>query len=371
MVGRTGRMLPSGPALSSKIRKVIEKIYHDEKHPAGFSSYNNLRRHLPYTIKSSDIKLFLQEQESYTLHKKVLRKFERDFFFVTNIDDCWQMDLFDMQKFSTVNDGVKYILIVIDVLSKFMWCRCLKNKTGKLVTEAFEDIIQTGDRKPLKIQVDKGKEFINHTFEKYLKESDIHMYSTENSDIKCSIAERAILTIKSKIYRYFSHIGNTRYIDVIQDMVVAYNNTYHTSIKTIPSSVTEHNFLDVWNTLYSNKLFLKGNKPKYVIGDHVRISQERKAFRKSYNNTYTKEIFQICSVLNRRPIMYELVDLNKEKLKGRFYEKELQKVLEPTYHKINEILRTRGTGRSKELYVSWEGYDSKFNSWIKAADLKK
>ena len=76
------------------------------------------------------------------------------------IDEIWAADLVDMRPFSEYNDGVKYLLTVIDVLSKYGWMQPLKRKTGEEVVAAFKSIFKLG-RKPKKIWVDKGREFYN------------------------------------------------------------------------------------------------------------------------------------------------------------------------------------------------------------------
>jgi len=79
---------------------------------------------------------------------------------VGGIDEIWAADLVDMRPFSEYNDGVKYLLTVIDVLSKYGWMQPLKRKTGEEVVAAFKSIFKLG-RKPKKIWVDKGREFYN------------------------------------------------------------------------------------------------------------------------------------------------------------------------------------------------------------------
>ena len=107
------------------------------------------------------------------LHKPMRRKFEKRRVLVNGIDRIWAADLVDMQAFSKFNRGIKYLLAVIDVFSKYGWLIPLKYKTGKSVASALKAIFK--ERKPEKMWVDKGKEFYN----KDVKEL-IELYSTEN-----------------------------------------------------------------------------------------------------------------------------------------------------------------------------------------------
>ena len=96
-----------------------------------------------------------------------------------------------MQEFSKFNRGVKYLLAVIDVFSKYGRLIPLEDKTGKSVASALKTILR--ERKPEKMWVDKGKEFYN----KDVKDS-IELYLTENEE-KSSVIERWIRTMKEKM----------------------------------------------------------------------------------------------------------------------------------------------------------------------------
>ena len=130
------------------------------------------------------------------LHKPVRRKFKRRRVLVNGIDKIWAADLADMQAFSKFNRGIKYLLAVIDVFSKYGWLIPLKDKTGKSVASALKTIFK--ERKPEKMWVDKGKEFYN----KDVKEL-IELYSTENEEIS-SVVERWIRTMIEKMWKYFT-----------------------------------------------------------------------------------------------------------------------------------------------------------------------
>ena len=94
------------------------------------------------------------------LHKPVVKKIRKRKVYVKGIDEIWAADLVDMQSFSKYNDGVKYLLAVVDILSKHGWMLPLKQKTGLAVAAAFQSIFN-GGRMPKKMWVDKGKKFYN------------------------------------------------------------------------------------------------------------------------------------------------------------------------------------------------------------------
>ena len=99
------------------------------------------------------------------------------------------------------------------------------------------------NRKPKKIWVDKGSEFYNSFFKKWLKDNDIEMYSIHNEG-KSVVAERFIRTLKTNIYNYVTTISKNLYIDKLYDLVNEYNNTYHRTIKMKPVHVKDNAYID-------------------------------------------------------------------------------------------------------------------------------
>ncbi|KAK3931265.1 Putative uncharacterized transposon-derived protein, partial [Frankliniella fusca] len=131
----------------------------------------------------------LRGEDAYTLHKPARRRFPRNVTYADNIDESWQTDLTDFQSLKKDNDGFSYILCVIDVFSKFAWAVPIKDKSGPSIIKGFQTIFKTTDRRPTRLFSDKGKEYINKTFQKFLKENNITYIHTHNPDIKCSIVE--------------------------------------------------------------------------------------------------------------------------------------------------------------------------------------
>ena len=120
-------------------------------------------------------------------------------------------------------------MCVIDIFSKYAWVVPLKDKKDVSIVDAFQKVLDDLDRKPNKIWVDKGSEFYNNSFKKWLKDNDIEMYSIHNEG-KSVVAERFIRTLKTKIYKYITSISKNVYIDKLNDIVNECNNTYHRTI---------------------------------------------------------------------------------------------------------------------------------------------
>ena len=108
------------------------------------------------------------EQLTNELHKPTIRKFEKRRIYSTFKDNIWGADLADMQLLSKCNKGIRFLLCVIDIFSKYAWVVPLKDKKGISIVKAFQSILKQSNKKPNKIWVDKGSEFYNAYFKKWL-----------------------------------------------------------------------------------------------------------------------------------------------------------------------------------------------------------
>ena len=307
------------------------------------------------------------QQLAVELHKPITRKFQKRRVISNGIDDIWSADLVEMRNFSKWNKGINYLLMVIDVFSKYGWVRVLKNKKAETVYEAFRDIIIKSNRKPKMLWTDRGSEFIGKYFKNYLGIKKIKPYHTYNEE-KSSVVERWNRTIKEKIWKMFTLNNNNVYWDKIDKIVDDYNNSYHSSIKMTPVEASkEENKNKVWTNLYGNLIYLIPEKAKFEIGDKVRIPKyKRKVFDKGYTPNWTEEIFIIDKILPTKPVTYKIVDLMGKEISGSFYEKELQKTKQETF-RIEKVIKKDDV--NKLALVKWKGYPDKFNSWISSKDL--
>lgn len=166
------------------------------------------------------------------IHRDARKYFPRRKYTMHGIADTIQADLIEMQPYSGVNRGHRYILIAIDIFSKMAYAEPLKDKTGACVTRAMDRIIRNVYRQnPYHnihinhLHTDEGKEFYNSVMKQLLDKFKIHHYSTF-SYMKASIVERLIRTIKKKLYMHFSLKGNYKWLDILPEIIDRYNNTW-------------------------------------------------------------------------------------------------------------------------------------------------
>ena len=356
--------------MNKKANILLHHLYFDTKKPVAFTGVLPLYRHAKKILPSitlSQVKLWLQQNDTYTLHKPVRYKFPRNRVFVGGIDDQWQADLVDISSLSRFNKGYKFLLTCIDVFSNFAWVVPLKDKTSKSLVNAFEPILKTG-RSPEKLQTDKGTEFLNRPFQQFLKHNNIGFLTT-NSEMKASIVERFNRTLKTRMWKYFTANNTHVYIDVLQDLVTAYNNSFHRSIGRAPATVSLLNVGEVRRKLYGK--ITPRETFKFKVGDQVRISKSRRTFKKGYLPNWTEEIFTISKTIQRRPPVYRIKDYHGEELEGVFYAQKLQKVSKTDdIYKVEKVLAKKKEGGKIKVLVKWQGYPSTFNSRIWQSDLK-
>ena len=303
---------------------------------------------------------------SQELHKPRKINFKRRKVISNNIDHIWGCDLITMIKYSKQNKNYKYILTVIDFFSKYSWCYPLKSKKSEEIINSFNDIFKKSKRKPSMIQSDEGTEFTNNKTQTFFKNNNIKWYHTYNRDIKCSICERYNRTILNKIYKNFTLNNNTIYINDLNKLTNEYNNSYHRSIKMKPIDASKKsNENIVRNNLYNFKYTNK--KPKFTIGDKVRVSLLKNTFEKSYTSNYSQEIFIIDDIKTSNVHYYFLKDLQGDKIDGMFYEQELLKTKQNDLYIIEKIIKKVGN----KYFVKWKNYPDKFNSYVSQNDLVK
>jgi len=194
----------------------ISDLYYDEGSLAGFSTLPKLRESEVSESKTKKGKLlsvgstkaWLEEQDAYTVHRPVWKRFPRNPYTVTNVRDVWECDLLDAKSYAKYNDNFRYVLSVIDVFSKFLYLIPVKTQIGPAVTAAFlsifDDKPKLNSRRPVWVGMDKGKEFLNKEFQDMLRDEGIQFQVCRKPDVKCAVVERAQRTICDRVYKFFT-----------------------------------------------------------------------------------------------------------------------------------------------------------------------
>ncbi len=306
---------------------------------------------------------------SLELHKPAIKTFERRRVISNYANEIWGADIVDFSDYNEFNNGYRYILCVIDVFSKFAWCEPLRDKTATTINKAFKDIMKFSKRKPKLLWTDKGAEFYNKVFDATLKAQDIKIYSTYGEH-KSVVVERFNRTMKEWIWKHFSSTSNANWIDFLPTLLNFYNNEKkHRSIKMTPANASKkENHQTVYNNLYLKQYQKIANsdavKPRFKIGNVVRISRVKDTFEKGFVDNWSKETFKISTVLTTIPITYQIVEMDNTPIEGSYYEKELLKTEAPNEFDIEKIVKTKTVKKQKQYLVKFIGWPDKYNRWL-------
>ena len=241
------------------------------------------------------------------------------------------------------------MLNVIDVFSKYAWSIPMKNKTGLTTLEAFKKIVKESGRIPKHLWVDKGKEFYNKDVNSWLKENNIIMYSTY-SEHKSVVVERFNRTLKEMMYKRFTAENTRNWIDMLDKLMKEYNNRVHSTIGMTPVKASQKdNYMEALQNTLDKTRSIPITKPKFKIGDKVRISIMKAIFEKGYLPNWSEELYIIYRVQKTIPPTYKLKDLLGEEIEGSFFMKK-------NYRKvIKKFIELRGlSGRRKLMELSMD-----------------
>lgn len=370
--------------LSARAARQIKKNYVTPHHVTAFSAPGNIKRSLG-RYKQSEIAKTLRSVDTYTLHREFHKPRYKNPFYVYRKRQQVQLDLIDVREMKDHNDGVTFLLVAIDCFTKYAWVKPMVTKTANETLAALKHVLQAIQNmsmlegvtspKPTELFCDSGKEFVNRQVSDYLQQEGIRK-THASSEMKAAIVERFNRTLQDLIYRYMTENQTRRYLTSLQDLIYVYNMRGHRSLKFMSPRDAERdvNQQTVFNALneHYTKINQQRKKPKYDVGQRVRINKLGGRFARGYHERFSQELFEIVQVLTRMPIpMYILKSLdNNEIVKGGFYDEELQPV-EGDVFKIEKVLKERTVRGQRQLFVKWLGFDNTHNSWIDATAVTR
>ena len=366
--------------MSVVTKQELLRMYKRPGHPIAFSApgaiYNFFKGEVPLDF----IQSALEEEDTYTLHREYKKPSVYNPYYSYERRVNFQADLIDIAQLKRDNDGITFLLLVIDVFSRKIWVVPLQRKTGEATRNGLqlwidEMNITRRDNKKIICLTDSGKEFLNATVQALFRDNNVEHQTATNIN-KASIAERVNKSLQVIIYKYLTSLGETRYVDALPQLVSTYNNRPHrTLLQMTPAEADlSENEVKVRSIHLDRYGKIKRKKKiKFRVGDTVRIKTlagRVSSSRRAYHQQFHGELYKVIRINKRMPIpMYFLKSMNDdEEITGGFYANELVRVRGEMF-KIDKIIRSRGKGRRKEHFVKWKYFDNKWNSWIKASDL--
>jgi len=229
------------------------------------------------------------KQEYYPIYGK-----ERGYF---------QCDLAFLPKWKKWNNGKDVLLTIININTRKAYAYGLSSKKAGYILEAFKDFLRKADVVNV-VFSDNGSEFLNKSVQDLFKNHSIeHVTFEEENHQKLGIIERFNRTLKMMINKYMKANHTVKWIDVLNELINNYNNSYHSSIKMTPNEMTE----DKEYTYILNKRQetqeIKDNDD-FDIGDTVRILKSKKTFMKE-GTTWSKSLYKIVGMIRLSYVLVE------------------------------------------------------------------
>ena len=321
-------------------------------------------------IKEDKARKEVEKLDAYNLSHTPKKRFPRlktvvpgnQVFLICQMD----LQILNDPEIVDVNDGVKYLLCVIDSVSRFAFVKPLTTKTAGAVCLALGEIIAQMPKKPRAIFSDNGTEFQGQAGLLMRREGIDHW--TSNGPIKASIVERFNLTLKLRLRRLWNSRNSFRYVDVLDDLVYNYNHSFHRTIQMTPAEAIEpENFEKLNKTLNAEKEQHEKSLPvrkALKIDQYVRITNPNTdRFTRTTHDQVSHTIYQIADVYQTKPLTYILKTLGHppEIIDQRFYREELFPVPKPERFVIREIKRYNP--RTRKYLVSWLHYPDTAPYW--------
>lgn len=366
--------------MSEEISNLIAITYLNPLSPVAFGSIRNVYNFFKDDASLDEVKKSLKKVKIYTVNR--LRRSQKIYnpFFVYFPREVFQMDLADLSGISRQNEGVKFLLCIIDSATRFAWCLPLKNKSASVVCEKFEEFLSSLDSKPKRVHSDLGSEFLSAQFQDILKKNAIKQ-SFPQTSIHAPTVERFIRTLKNLIFKLMQSKKTNKYITELPDIMNIYNRRVHSSLKTLSPLEAEkkENRSKLIAALMENyeKNFIRSKKKasntSISVGSSVRILKDKTPFQKGYRGQYSEETFVVAE--KKENLHLPLFVLRKkgedgavgETLKYKFYEDELQSV-EADFCKSDvpkhEVVERRTRRGIKESFVRWTNFRKKYDGWI-------
>ena len=327
--------------------------------------YKAINKNGQRKVSKKQVTNFLLNVQAYTLHRNIRRKFPRRkviapfMGYQIDVDCAYMPDNIDL------NEGYGYFLVAIDCFSKLAFTKALKSLKAVEVSKALEHLFSKFPFRIINCHSDSGSEFKAAITQRLFKKLGIKHFVSLN-ETKSSVAERFIKSIKSLLYRYMTSENTGKWVDQIENITDTYNNSFHSTIKRSPASVTQQDEYTLWKQVYDkpDKTTKTTTEHHLKLNDTVRLSSIKGKFDRDFHQRWSTEYFLISELLFKQGIpVYKIKDIQNEEIIGTFYHHELQRIIvdeDKDKHVIEKIIKCT----KKRSLVKWEGWPVKYNTWV-------
>lgn len=268
----------------------LEKNYGNINHELYNSGITKIYNYFNGRLTIPEIEKFLSTNYTYTIYRQAKKPKNRNPTYVYKKRFQFQVDTIFIEKLKSYNSNFSYILTVIDIWSRFAFCRLMKTKTARETVACMEDIFKEAKDPPDTILFDRGTELKNKQMTNLLNKLNIKIYSS-STNVHAPFVERFNYTIQTMISKYMCQNNTYSFYKSFQKIVQNYNSKVHSALKISPAaaelSENQSHVLEMHKKKFRKH---KKKKPKYKIGEKVRISTQKNKFSRGYAPQFSKYI---------------------------------------------------------------------------------
>jgi transposase InsO family protein len=305
--------------------RLLDRHYYSLRHPESFTTKSGLKKALKGEIDSKTLNEWSEGQDTVTEYAPARKNFVRRPTVAHERNAIWAMDTAFFLQLEKFNKGFKYLVVAVDILTRYVYGVPLKSKKPSELVEGFTKLFKKS-KPTYAVYVDAGGEYLS-TFKRFLEQQGIQLWTSRN-EVKSSISERYIQSFKHRLYRYLHYSKSKDWLSVYQKILDNMNNTYNNSIKMAPAEcVSKEEQKEAFINLYGSRLGFTTKQDDLQTGDQVKISHLRHPFRKSYNANFTHLTYTLEKKFPKENQSVYTLRANDDKdlVTGKFYRLELKK----------------------------------------------
>ena len=295
--------------LPPKKEDLINEVYENNNYPSLEKLFQLLKKK-KIDVSRKDVKDFLQNQIEQQLTTTQKIKKATGHITALNLNECWQMDVYNLQKYSNDNKGYEYIFAIVDVFSRKAWAIPTKNKEAETITKALQAIIDDNEGEPPRVVTgDNDSDYKSAKFQALLDKYNIVLdMNVVNDHNALGIIDNFAKRIKVFLTLKFLKTKSKNWVQTLPSFIKNYNDSEHKALDyltpnqaTLPENkmkIEQINLIKSQQTrttsdlVKNNKvrlrisgIFKKGTEPKWsddfytvekTIGNTVYLSDGKK-----------------------------------------------------------------------------------------------
>ena len=284
---------------------IIAAIYYDA---AGYGSIKQTyleARAKDSSIKYDDVKKWLHKEVE---QKKQLKGYNS--FVANETKEEYQVDLFFLKRSDFPTEDYIGGVLAIDIFSRFVTIIPIKSETIPEILEAIKTTINKMG-KPKSIYSDnEGAWSLGTEIDKYFKDENIKHIITLSHP---AFSERAIRTIKNEIYKRVKPPSNTKWTELLYQILLKYNyKSIHSGTGFTPAEAQKpHQQFHVKFNMEKQRSNTR-KYPDVEVGDYVRVHKSKDKLDKEHISTWSDKKYKVDKITETFGQQYYYLDGYKQ-----------------------------------------------------------